>query len=324
MTERTEFKGWNGVIVVNSTDLLIERRGPLSGRASEWRYPLAAVSGVSKAEPGTMKNGWLTILIGGQPDPRLTLTTATNHKNTVLFSKQQSATLDSVSEYLTSVVEHHKSHAIDAAAYVAGGTGGDTAGLSLAVFSPEHANPEAQATRQGLRPDIEQASNAMALKFGSKREIKRLESHLHHGEEVSHMARGQYGREVGLVVLTNLRLIFFSEGFVGHSLEDFPIEKVSSVQNKSGLMGGSLTIYASGNTAEISSIQAADAKRIADAIRAAINLRSQAAQAPVGSPIPAQPQIDVADQIAKLAALRDQGILTEDEFSSQKSKLLEL
>jgi hypothetical protein len=32
--------------------------------------------------------------------------------------------------------------------------------------------------------------------------------------------------------------------------------------------------------------------------------------------------VDVADQIKKLAELRDQGILTEEEFSNQKTKLL--
>jgi hypothetical protein len=34
------------------------------------------------------------------------------------------------------------------------------------------------------------------------------------------------------------------------------------------------------------------------------------------------PVIDVADQLMKLAALRDQGILTDDEFNGQKRKLL--
>ena len=37
-----------------------------------------------------------------------------------------------------------------------------------------------------------------------------------------------------------------------------------------------------------------------------------------------EPQIDVADQIAKLAALNTQGILTDEEFNAQKKKLLGL
>ena len=34
------------------------------------------------------------------------------------------------------------------------------------------------------------------------------------------------------------------------------------------------------------------------------------------------PAVSVADELLKLASLRDQGILTEDEFSAQKAKLL--
>jgi hypothetical protein len=39
--------------------------------------------------------------------------------------------------------------------------------------------------------------------------------------------------------------------------------------------------------------------------------------------VPNPPSIGVADEIAKLGQLRDQGLLTEDEFAAQKSKLLE-
>ncbi len=45
---------------------------------------------------------------------------------------------------------------------------------------------------------------------------------------------------------------------------------------------------------------------------------------PSASSVPMRPPaaIDVADQLRKLADLRDQGILTEDEFAAQKAKLL--
>jgi hypothetical protein len=48
---------------------------------------------------------------------------------------------------------------------------------------------------------------------------------------------------------------------------------------------------------------------------------TEAGAAPVG-PAPAGQQIDVADQLTKLAALRDSGVLTEAEFEGQKQKLL--
>ncbi|MCU0265120.1 MAG: PH domain-containing protein [Actinomycetia bacterium] len=49
---------------------------------------------------------------------------------------------------------------------------------------------------------------------------------------------------------------------------------------------------------------------------------------PMGAPqpaapaAPAAPAVDVADQLRKLAALRDEGLLTDEEFAAQKAKLL--
>ncbi|WP_243763563.1 SHOCT domain-containing protein [Allobranchiibius sp. CTAmp26] len=37
---------------------------------------------------------------------------------------------------------------------------------------------------------------------------------------------------------------------------------------------------------------------------------------------PAQPVVSVADELTKLAALRDSGVLTSDEFDTQKTRLL--
>jgi membrane protease subunit (stomatin/prohibitin family) len=47
----------------------------------------------------------------------------------------------------------------------------------------------------------------------------------------------------------------------------------------------------------------------------------QAANAPQAAPA-AAPQVDVVAQLEKLAALKDQGILTQAEFDAQKAKLL--
>lgn len=54
--------------------------------------------------------------------------------------------------------------------------------------------------------------------------------------------------------------------------------------------------------------------------------RAQQSQAPVtpaeASPAPAAGQVDVVDQLKRFAELRDQGILTDEEFAAQKAKLL--
>jgi hypothetical protein len=46
------------------------------------------------------------------------------------------------------------------------------------------------------------------------------------------------------------------------------------------------------------------------------------APAPAAPPPSAEPQPDLADQLRKLADLRDAGILTDEEFAAQKAKLL--
>ena len=40
-------------------------------------------------------------------------------------------------------------------------------------------------------------------------------------------------------------------------------------------------------------------------------------------PPPAEPEFSVADELGKLADLRDRGVLSEEEFEEQKMKLLE-
>jgi Short C-terminal domain len=64
-----------------------------------------------------------------------------------------------------------------------------------------------------------------------------------------------------------------------------------------------------------------DEEGAARAFAAKVNAAAAAAGSP-GAPGAAPEGVDVTEQIAKLATLRDQGILTEDEFASKKAELL--
>ena len=57
------------------------------------------------------------------------------------------------------------------------------------------------------------------------------------------------------------------------------------------------------------------------ASRRKANSAQSVAYRPMQAPSAAGP-VDVADQLRKLAELRDAGVLTEDEFQAQKAKLL--
>ncbi len=51
-------------------------------------------------------------------------------------------------------------------------------------------------------------------------------------------------------------------------------------------------------------------------------MAGMAAPAPAAPPPPAGPPADLSDQLRKLAALRDDGVLSEEEFAAQKARLL--
>src|SRR6478609_3938149 len=102
-----------------------------------------------------------------------------------------------------------------------------------------------------LREDIAAAKNKMTSALGSNREIKRLQGHLWEGERVRMMASGLYGGGNGLLTVTDQRLLFTLDGMTKKIDEDFPFSKISSIQNKTGMMMASITIFASGNKAEV-------------------------------------------------------------------------
>jgi hypothetical protein len=161
----------------------------------------------------------------------------------------------------------------------------------------------------------------MRTKVGGGREIKHLVTHLWEDEHVERMTTGSYGSGTGLLVLTDKRLLFLKEGIVGKKTEDFALDKISSVQWSSGMTTGTVTIFASGNKAEIKSVNKADGKEITDLTRHRISApKSEVAATTIGEE--AQPALDIPDQVRKLGELRDEGLLTPEEFEAKKADLL--
>lgn len=178
-----------------------------------------------------------------------------------------------------------------------------------------------------LRPDIQAAKDKMQSRVGAGREMKRLTNYLWEGETVHLMAAGRYGGGMGLVALTDLRLLFVMDGMTRQTIEDFPMEKISSVQWSAGMVQGTLTIFASGNKADIDQVQKKDGKQIADTIRARLagsarRPEPQPAAPPRPMAPPAAPSPDVYEQLRKLGELRDLGIVTPEEFEQKKRELL--
>jgi len=123
-------------------------------------------------------------------------------------------------------------------------------------------------------------------------------------------------------VATDRRLVFFAKKLTGYDLESFPYDHISSIEMGKSMMGHHITLFASGNKVAMKWI---DKKQDVSGFVATVRGRMKGgAGAGDGAPAPAVAELDAADQIRKLAELRDTGILTEEEFQTKKAQILGL
>ncbi len=118
----------------------------------------------------------------------------------------------------------------------------------------------------------------------------------------------------GSLIVTDRRLIFYSKKIGGHESHEFVYHLILSLDSKKGFQFGSIHLHAAGDQIEIQQVDKGEVERVTTAIRAHMN--APGAQAPAAAPA------SLADELAKLAGLRDQGVLSDDEFATQKAKLL--
>ncbi len=159
-------------------------------------------------------------------------------------------------------------------------------------------------------------------KFGSvyakEREVKELPTILSADEELLAITGGQYHDGHGILVGTNIRLIFIDKGLLfGLKVEDFPYEKISSIEYKQGLMFGTISIYTSGNKADITYIPNIAIDEFVGFVR---NMTHKTEN--VAEPQTSTQDQDLISKLERLASLKEKGVLTDEEFNEQKKKLL--
>ena len=115
--------------------------------------------------------------------------------------------------------------------------------------------------------------------------------------------------------------MFIKDGRMSKTSEDFPFDKISSIQWSSGMLTGTVTVFVSGNKAEIKNVGKEDGKAMVDLVRNRIS--SGSAPTPVATELtaPSTSADDVFAQI-KLGELRDAGFVTPEEFEQKKAELL--
>ncbi len=171
-------------------------------------------------------------------------------------------------------------------------------------------------TLQAIKDRLKAINAPKIILWMGQRDLLPLCNTLGDDEIIEHVVPGDYEGGSGLLVATDQRVLFVDKRFLGQRVEMFAYDKIASIQVSSGMIHATITIMTSGNTAAIKKVpDVLAARRLTEYVRQRLTA-SKSASAPTAS------TPDIITQLERLAALRAQGILTEDEFQAQKQRLL--
>lgn len=158
---------------------------------------------------------------------------------------------------------------------------------------------------------------------GYNKLISLVKEHLDKDESILKSAYGTYETKIlgadsvrsGVFIATERRVVLFGKKTFGFEIESFLYKNISSFEVSKGFMGSTIKIISSGNFAKMKWIQKGDVQGFKQLVNSKMN-------EPSSSPNPPGNSESIYDQIEKLYGLKQKGIITEEEFLSQKSKLL--
>lgn len=160
-------------------------------------------------------------------------------------------------------------------------------------------------------------------------EIQRIAHRLDADEKVVMVARQSRLKPGGskmtpdTIFVTDRRIIIRNPSALGmrESIEAIAFDKITAMELQRGMMSSTIKIRASGYQGDIDAIAKDKAEKMAQYIRDAMDRAKRASpQAAVAAA--AGQQISIADELAKLAKLKEQGVLSEAEFQQMKQELL--
>lgn len=157
--------------------------------------------------------------------------------------------------------------------------------------------------------------------------IEKSKEHLNNDESIIAVVLGVYetkllGKDTvrnGILIATDTRIVFYTKKLMGFELESFLYTNISSFEMSKGFMGYTISFFSSGNKVSMKWINEQDSREknisgFVEFVRNSMDKFSAHVDVRVANDIPAQ--------IKKLSDLKNQGILTEDEFTSKKQELL--
>ncbi|WP_447215199.1 PH domain-containing protein [Citrobacter pasteurii] len=178
------------------------------------------------------------------------------------------------------------------------------------------------ASKDQLKSEMKRLASIVSdAPFGTKKEFFHLPEILNAGETPLAIASGQMDGNTWLITLTNKRVIFLDKGMLfGVKQIDVNLQNIVSVGGKTGLLLGEITISTSGQNYTIKNVMKASVIPFTNLVNETRSNTAQSSQYTTQSPVANQD--DVIEKIERLAKLKADGVLTDDEFQQQKQRVL--
>jgi hypothetical protein len=161
-------------------------------------------------------------------------------------------------------------------------------------------------------------------------EIQRIANRIVRDEKVLFVARqsrfkpgGAKGTPATLFV-TSQRLIFRNPSMMGmrEHFSSVNYDKISSLDIEKGIFSSTLKIRAEGFAGDVDAIDKEKAEKILLYIQEKMDEVTTSAMHSQPDIHTSNPQLSAADELTKIARLKEQGILSEAEFNQMKQEIL--
>lgn len=165
--------------------------------------------------------------------------------------------------------------------------------------------------------------------FGTKKELARLAEQLEDGEFVYALTSGltsdpqasnstDKGGSTWLVVLTNERFLFLDCALFTGSIDvqSVRLNRVQAVSSSQGWVLGKIMVDLGSRVLTIDNCQKTDVKVLSDLANKLLRENEEP------KPTKSFPSDDLMQQLERLVALHEKGLLSAEEFASAKGKLL--